>query len=106
MINLEWATHEENNAHAIATGLAVKTPKGADCPLFGRINIPCSKPILQKDLSGLLIKEWPSARQITRDLGYGFKAISAACIKTNRVSFGYRWEFKIKNNETNASRNI
>ena len=52
------------------------------------------KPINQYDLSGELIKEWKSAAEVERILGYKAENISAACLGKQKSSNFFIWKFK------------
>lgn len=52
------------------------------------------KPIIQMDLKGNFIKEWPSAADASRDLGIPHRGINSCCNKTQATSKGYIWAFK------------
>ena len=70
--NLEWCTRDYNNNYSLA------------------------KPVLQYDLLGNLIKEWPSASKVEEELGIWQTSISACCVgRTGYNSAGgYTWKFK------------
>lgn len=52
-----------------------------------------SKPVMQFDLQGNLIKEWPSSREIERVLGYNRAAIYQ-CIKGKyKQAYGFIWRY-------------
>lgn len=57
------------------------------------INV-CSKPILQHDLNGIFIREWKSAREIKRKLGFNQGNISSVCLGKYKQSYGFIWRFK------------
>lgn len=51
------------------------------------------KSIIQLDLQGNFIKQWNSARDIEKELGFGYKNISLCCSgKTNRA-YNFMWRF-------------
>lgn len=58
------------------------------------INGKCSKKVLQFDLNGNLIKEWPSTNEIERQTGYWHNAISLCCSGKHKQSYGYIWKYK------------
>lgn len=74
--NLEWATDSENLQHAYDTGLKPK------------------KPINQYTLGKSFIKEWESAQQIYKTLGFDYRNISACCHGKQVTGYGYIWKFK------------
>lgn len=77
--NLEWASYYENNHHGTA---------------ISRRSITRSKKVLQYDLEGNFIKEWDSAREIERELGYSNVSINQCCRGKIRKSKGFIWKFK------------
>lgn len=63
-----------------------------------------SKPVIQKTLQGEVIKIWPSASEIQRQLGYSFGNICNCCIggyfdnsrgkwHSCNTAYGYKWEY-------------
>lgn len=88
VLNLEWATHSENNKHAFLSGLKVGAWKG----IKGEMH-PNSIPVIQYDLAGNIIKEYPSASQAQLELGY-IKGSITQSIKKNRAYKGHVWKLK------------
>ena len=68
--NLEWCTCEYNNNYSKA------------------------KPVLQYDLLGNFIKEWPGVRKIEKELGIKYQSISMCCNGKIKTAGGYVWRFK------------
>ena len=61
-----------------------------------RINLEgnfTGKKVFQYDLNGLLVKEWKSAAEIERCLGFKAENISAACLGKQTHSNGFIWSF-------------
>jgi len=52
------------------------------------------KPVNQYDLNGKFIKEWKSAAEIERVLGYKSENISATCLGKQKSSNYFIWKFK------------
>ena len=57
------------------------------------LNGPCSKPVLQFDKNGTLVKEWPSVSEAIRNYGY--------CVRDNlygkhHTAYGFIWKYKDK----------
>ena len=50
-----------------------------------------SKTVLQLSLSGELIKEWPSTREIERQLGFDHSAICKCCNGKQKSTYGFKW---------------
>ena len=68
---------------------------------FGKIisnnkerSIKLSKPVLQYDLKGNFIKEWPGASIAGRELSIEPNGITNCCRKNQSNSGGYLWRFK------------
>ena len=80
--NLEWNTYAENNIHAYR--VLGKTNK----------NNKISKPVLQYDLQGKFIKEYPSYREAKRQTG--IFAIDKVCKgqQGRKQAGGYVWKYK------------
>lgn len=56
-----------------------------------------SKPIIQKDLQGNFIKEWPSYVEARRKLNLKNCHISSCCRGKRKTCAGFKWEFKTPN---------
>ena len=50
--------------------------------------------MVQYTLEGVLVKEWKSAAEIERQLGYSAENISASCLKKVKTSNNFIWRFK------------
>lgn len=68
--NLEWCTAQYNKEYSSA------------------------RKIIQKDISGRIIKLWNSMMQIERELNIPNSCISYCCKKKGRTTHGYIWEVK------------
>ena len=76
--NLEWCTYSYN----INYGTGLK-----------RRSITQSKPVLQYDLEGNFIREWPSTMECERN-GYQNTGISHCCLGKLKTYKGFIWEYK------------
>lgn len=83
--NLEWCTAKENIRHSWENGLSYKR--------FGKENDK-TKPIIQYDLNGNIIKIWEDPNEIEKELGISKNSIQKAISKHYKNSFGYRWGHK------------
>lgn len=52
------------------------------------------KVVIQMDLKGVFVKEWPSASDAARYFNADPNNISACCKKNQATAFGYTWRFK------------
>lgn len=88
--NLEWATYTENNVHSLYELNGYKPGE--------RRNKRGSKVVLQYDLQGNFIKEYPSYREAQRQTG--ITTIYVACQgekrakKRQMTAGGYIWKYK------------
>lgn len=73
--NLRWATQKEN----------INNPITLERKL---------KPVLQYSQEGQFIKEWPSAIEIERKLGYDNTSISRCCRGIQKHCGGFIWKYK------------
>ena len=53
-----------------------------------------SKPVLQYTLDGQFVTEYPSLREVERQLGYNSGCISECCNRKSKSAYGYFWKFK------------
>lgn len=81
--NLEWCSARDNALHSVY--VLGHNPKKWKC-----------KPILQKTIDGDIVKEWESAWEIQRQLGYCQVSISRCCRRQKKsgIMYGYLWDFK------------
>ena len=81
--NLEWCTNKYNVTYG--TGIKRRSTKRINCKVL-------SKQIAQYSLEGELIKIWPSAMEVKRQLGYSNSVICNCCAGRNKTSYGYKWK--------------
>lgn len=82
--NLEWCTYQYNSIYG--TLQERKREK--------QINHPQkSKVVYQYSLSGELIKEWKSGKEVERQLGFDQGSISKCCSGKQKTCGGYKWEY-------------
>lgn len=82
--NLEWC----NNYYNAHYGTAI------DRRVEKQINGKLSKSVLQYDLYGNFIAEFPSASEVKRQLGFSQVCISRCCRGERKSSHGYIWKYK------------
>ena len=52
------------------------------------------KEIIQYNLTGTILKEWPSATDANKELGYKGNGIGLCCMGKSRSAYGFIWKFK------------
>lgn len=98
--NLEWCTVKYNNNY----GESIQKKSEANKQVQ-KNNPKKSKIVLQYDLNGNFIQEWPSSMEIQRQLGYFSTAIrncclgrivkdSKGCNYQHKSAYGYIWKYK------------
>jgi len=85
--NIEWCNNSENQKHSFEK-LGRKPVYG----MRGKLGKLCknSKPLIQLDLCGNIIKEWDSTADVYRELK--FTNISLACI-AGVIRHGFKWQY-------------
>ena len=83
--NLEWCDQKYNVSYGTATERRAKT--NTNHPSYSKI-------VLQYDLNGNFIKEWPSTMEIQRQMGYTNTNISACCLGKYKQRYGFKWQYK------------
>ena len=53
-----------------------------------------SRPVLQYDLEGNFIKEFPSTQEVQRELKIYQTSISACCRGKLKTAYGFKWKYK------------
>jgi len=82
--NLEWVTNGENQIHAYATGLNVRSDKA------GRLK----KAILQIDKdTNEVIKRFDSFLEAEKEFG-SYSTIRRCCIGASHTAYGYKWKYE------------
>ncbi|MBQ3414509.1 MAG: HNH endonuclease [Clostridia bacterium] len=82
--NLEWCTQEYNNNYNFRQQRISRET----------IKKKLSKPILQYDMKGNFLKEWPSGIEIQRQLGFSQANISRCCLGKSNYAYLYKWKYK------------
>lgn len=81
--NLEWCTYEYN------TNYGTRNERAGE-----KISEKLSKPVLQFDLNGSIIKEWPSTIKVEEELGINQGSISHCCLGHRNSAGGFIWKYK------------
>ena len=83
--NLEWCTHKYNINYGTAMQRRCDT----------QTNKNKSKEIYQYSLDGMLVKIWPSSKEIARQTDYGrsFICRCCRCKDRNKTAYGYIWRY-------------
>lgn len=94
--NLRWCTASENSLNPITRIRKSECMSGVKHHQYGKIGklSKRSKPILQFNVSGELIREWDSASDVQRSLGYLCNCISSCCKQGRKTSYGFVWKLK------------
>ena len=82
--SIEWVTYEENNNYATRNERMAKA----------LTNGKKSKKVLQFTLDGKLIREWPSTKEIERQLGFDNSAVGRCCLGKQKTAYGFIWKYK------------
>lgn len=82
--NLEWCTHEYNTNYG--TGIERRSKK-----ITGVYNTKNSKPILQLRKDGSLVRVWPSAYEVQRQLHFNQGGINQCCLGKRYSAYGFKW---------------
>lgn len=90
--NLEWISRKDNIN--FGTGVVRRVMTFSKIMKGKFVNRPdLSKKVLQFDLEGNLVKEWPSACEVQRQTGCSQTCISACCRGKIKTSHGFIWKF-------------
>lgn len=76
--NLEWCTHSENMQHSFYV-------------LKNKANE--NKEIIQKTISGIEIKRWPSLHAIEKETGFSRRNIQANITGKYKYAYNSTWEY-------------
>lgn len=84
--NLEWCSVKYNQNYGTRNKRLSETKRN---------NTYNTKKVLQYTLDGEFVKEWPSAREVERQLGFFSSSISSCCThyKNQSTAYGYIWEY-------------
>ena len=94
--NLRWCTMKENQNNPLTRKHMSESNKGEKSHMWGRRGKLCwnSKPVVQMDLNGKVIKVWDSVADIGREWGINPTHISACCRGERNTSNGYKWKYQ------------
>ena len=81
--NLEWCSSEHNINYGTRNNRVSKK----------MTNGKLSKSVLQYDIQGTLIKQYPSTKEVEREAGYANTNISACCRGERKQAYGYIWKY-------------
>ena len=107
--NLEWCSIKENiqkfldnrktyglvsvsgkKVYKTRSGNHNSHPKYVGC---GRKENPTH--VIQMNMDGTFVKEWPSAAETKRILGYNTWSISQCCNGKRHTAYGYKWQYAV-----------
>jgi hypothetical protein len=92
-----WSEEQRINNKKSRLGLPVKHTKEGNEKRAEGVRRYCDKnkkPVLQYDLEGNFIREWPSAVDAGKSLNTSYSPISRSCKKTTLTCCGYMWRYK------------
>ena len=75
--NLEWCTTQYNNT-------------------YGQGGLARNHKIIQKDKSGVIVREWDSLKEASESLGIHYQMISRVCRGERKTSKGFIWEYSTR----------
>ena len=82
---IEWVTAKENCNYGTRNERCAKAISKA------MTNGKLSKPVLQFTLDGEFLREWPSTREIERQLGFDNGAVGKCCKGKLKSAYGFKW---------------
>lgn len=83
--NLEWCNHLYNINYGTCQQRRAEK----------RRNDKLSKTVYQYTLDGKFIAEYPSGKEIQRQLGYNRGYISSCCLGKYKTAYGYIWKYNL-----------
>jgi len=86
--NLEWCSAKFNQNYGTCQKRRAVKLKGKF------VNGPCAKPVLQFNKAGNLIRKWPSAHEVERQLGFHHSSISQCCRGELKSAYDYFWKYE------------
>lgn len=96
--NLAWMSKSENDNFGTRNERIGETKKGMKLSEETKNKMKNhpnkSKIILQIDLNGNIIADFPSLCEVQRQLGYERASVSRCCLGKQKTSYGYKWEYK------------
>lgn len=81
--NLEWCNYSHNIKEAYRLGF----------------HKPTVKSVVQKDLTGRIIKKWKSMKEAQDKTGISYQKISRCCAKKQKQAEGFIWEYENEKEE-------
>lgn len=82
--NLRWVTPKQNHNNPNTLLNISKAMR----------NKPSMSKVVQQFKDDVLIAEYPSTREIERQLGYDHKSISRCCRGISDKAYGFKWKYK------------
>lgn len=99
--------NDEDKSNNALSNLSLMTPKensnwgtrNKRVSISQKNNPSKSRRVLQYDLSGQLVCEYPSAREAARQTNHNVEHIAACCRGKQSTAYGFKWEYKEKNEQ-------
>lgn len=83
--NLEWCNYKYNSNYGTSIQRQIENQTNRK---------DCSKVILQYSIDGEFIREWPSGKEVQRQLDFAQTNISSCCLGKRKTAYGYIWKYK------------
>lgn len=116
--NLHWVTHKENSCMPIRRANMSKAKMGAGSGFYGKRNLEVknSKPVLQIDKAGNIVKAYPSAMEAYRQTGIYRNTISNVAsggkikgpqgIYPAKTAGGFKWKYITREEYAEYAKNV
>lgn len=95
--NLRWCTAKENVNFPLSLSnrsRSLKIAQNRKETIERKIASSRKKSLLQCDMQGNLIKEWPSLHEASRELKMNFSNVSACAHGRRNNAYGFTWKYK------------
>lgn len=92
--NLRWCTAKENCLNPLWVEKSKNVSEETRKKLSDKAKHSHNKPVLQFDLHGNFVQEWPSVAEAQRQLGFNRSNICDCLKGRHKIAYGYIWKYK------------